>query len=381
MPKYQLPEILRIPLEQAVIMSKLHCGSERVEEVLSAALDPPPAAAISAAVETLKLINVLDLSENLTITGKSVVDLSTHPRLSVCLVNSAMLGCFTQMLSLSALLSQAKDPFVVMPGGARSVVKEIKQAVVDRNVNDNFRSLSDYYALYSLLQIYENSMDEFGEVDIESRMILNEYRQSLNFGTLEQARNLKKLFKTDLDLAEMKFDGLQSNCLFDLALLSGLYPNVLKYSNAGQKFQLIDVNGQTANYSSESILSTERIENESYFVSIYFDSFFSEDRRKLVIKSAALIPTVYLLFAGKTLRIVKESPNDVTLTLDDCKYLILTMDKSDLRLVLKWKDIMEIWKNWWLCSAGEKNSSSSQIIYLRQFLDLTNKVFDRYAKR
>ena len=381
MSKYFLPEILRIPLESTVMISKLYCPDEKVDDFLSNALEPPSKSAILSAVQTLKLINVLDKDEHLTLLGKKIVDLSTHPRLSICLLTSAMLGCFDQMLSLTSMLSQAKDPFVMMPGN-RSLVKQIKESTSNAN-------LSDYFSLYNLLQMYENQKNNSG--DVEAQKFFNHNRQFINFGTLESARHLKKLFITDLadngiDESELiNLDNLKSNCLIDLALLSGLYPNVLKYVNEknSQKFQLIDVNtGHQTNYSSESILSSARIENESYFVSIYLDSFYSEERRKLMIKNASLIPSIYVLFACKNLQLVKEEGSMVTFILDDCKFLIFTMDKQDLTLILKWKDIFKVYQNWFLCN--DKNTSSSHFLFLRktyrEFIDITNKVFDRYSK-
>lgn len=382
--KYYLPEILRIPLETAVMYSKLYCPEEKVDDFLSNALDPPSKTAILSAVQTLKLINVLDKDEHLTLVGRKIVDLSTHPRLSVCLLTSAMLGCFNEVLSLSAMLSQPKDPFVMMPGN-RSQVRTIKEAISEQN-------LSDYFALYNLLQMHENVKNDVG--DQESHSFFNNYASFINFGTLESARHLKKLFIGDLEDNNIGVGGdnltssnaPKSTCLFDLALLSGLYPNVLKYVNEknSQKFQLIDVNtGHQTNYSTESLLSSARIENESYFTSIYFDSFYSEERHKLMIKNASLIPSVYVLFACNNLKLVKEEGPYVTFILDECKYLIFTMDKQDLNLILKWKDIFKMYQNWYLCNSEDFNTDT-QNTYLRktfkEFLDLTNKVFDRYSK-
>lgn len=384
--KYHLPEILRIPLETAVMYSKLYCPDEKADDFLSSALEPPSKSAILSAVDTLKLINVIDDNEHLTLMGRKIVDLSTHPRLSVCLVTSAMLGCFDQVLGLSAMLSQAKDPFNLMPGN-RSLVKNIKESI-SNNGSNNF--LSDYIPLNTLLQMYESTKNMYEDEETDTQLLFSEYRNYINFGTLESARHLKKLYLTDLaengigDDEMMDFSSLFSNCLFDLTLLSGLYPNVLKYVNEknSQKFQLIDVNtGHQTAYSSESILSTVRIEDESHFVSIYFDSFYSEDRKRLMIKNATLLPSIYVLFACKNLRLVKEEGSMVTFILDDCKFLIFTMDKQDLSMILKWKDIMKVYQNWYLCN--DKNSSS-QFVYLKktfkEFLDLTNKVFDRYSK-
>lgn len=125
-------------------------------------------------------------------------------------------------------------------------------------------------------------------------------------------------------------------------------------------------------------------QNETYFNSIYFDSFCSEDRRKLMIKNANLIPSVYVLFAGKALKVIREEGPSITFILDDCKYLIYTMDKQDLKLILKWKDIFNLFQQWYLCN--DKNSTElHNMIYLKktfkEFLDITIKVFDRYQNR
>lgn len=382
--KYFMPEILRIPLESAVMISKLYCPDEKVDDFLSNALESPSKDAVGRATETLKLINVLDQDEHLTLLGRKIVDLSTHPRLSVCLLTSAMTGCFNQVLNLTSLLSQAKDPFSIMPGN-RSLIKSIKEALNDNN-------LSDYFALHNLLQMHENVKNEI--TDPEAQAFFKQNEQHINFGTLESARHLKQLYVRDLadngieDGDElMVAETLKSNCLFDLSLLSGLYPNVLKYVNEknSQKFQLIDVNtGHQANYSTESILSSARVEDESYYTSIYFDSFYSEDRRKLMIKNASLIPTINMLFVCKNLKVVKEDDSTITFILDECKYLIFTMDKQDLRLILKWKDIFNIYQQWFLCNDKNSFSDSSRFTYLKktfkEFLDITNKVFDRYSK-
>lgn len=271
----------------------------------------------------------------------------------------------------------------MMPGN-RSLVKSIKEALSCNN-------LSDYYALYSLLQMHENVKNDVE--DPVGREFFNQNQQFINFGTLESARHLKKLFLRDLgdngieDGNELiGLESLRSDCLFDLSLLNGLYPNVLKYVNErnSQKFQLIEVvTGHQTNYSSESILSSARIENEAYFTSIYFDSFYSEDRRKLMIKNASLIPSVLVLFACKNLRVVKEEGSLITFILDDCKFLIFTMDKQDLKLILRWKDIFNVYQQWYLCNDKNSPVSSNSTFLkktLKEFLDLTNKVFDRYAK-
>jgi ATP-dependent RNA helicase DHX36 len=69
---YQLPELLRTPLNSLCLQIKsLQVGS--IGEFLSAALQPPAPLAVQNAVEFLKMIGALDENENLTDLGTSIL--------------------------------------------------------------------------------------------------------------------------------------------------------------------------------------------------------------------------------------------------------------------------------------------------------------------
>lgn len=344
-----------------------------MDDFLSTAIEPPCKSVILQAVTTLKLINVLDKDERLTLLGRKIVDLSTHPRLSVCIVTAAMTGCFNEMVRLAAMMSQTKDPFYVMPG-YRGIVRWIKKDLTGK-------TMSDHHVLHNLLRMFENRVDG-------AQSLFNRYSEFMDFETLRLATHLKKMYIQELadkgiEDANEGLDSSNLDCLFDLSLLSGLYPNVLKSINEGgnsQKSQLINVvNGLGSKYSSESILYKPRIENETFFTAIYFNSFYSENRRRLMIVDASLIPSVHVLFACKNLRLVKEDGPMITFTLDDCKYLVFTMDRDDLGLILKWKDIFNVYQKWYLCnnmsSLGSSNYTELKET-LNEFLDVTTKVFE-----
>lgn len=68
MPQYQLPEILRTPLQELCLNIKsLQLGA--VGSFLSKALQPPDPLSVQNAVELLKTIGALDDSEELTPLG------------------------------------------------------------------------------------------------------------------------------------------------------------------------------------------------------------------------------------------------------------------------------------------------------------------------
>ncbi len=71
MPLYQLPEILRTPLQELCLQIKsLQLGS--IAYFLSKALEPPEALAVQNAIELLKTIGALDITEELTPLGKAL---------------------------------------------------------------------------------------------------------------------------------------------------------------------------------------------------------------------------------------------------------------------------------------------------------------------
>jgi ATP-dependent RNA helicase DHX36 len=69
MPKFQLPEILRTPLQELCLQIKsLKLGA--IGNFLSKALQPPEAMAVQNAIDLLKTIGALDATEDLTPLGR-----------------------------------------------------------------------------------------------------------------------------------------------------------------------------------------------------------------------------------------------------------------------------------------------------------------------
>lgn len=72
MPQYQLPEILRTPLQELCLHIKsLQLGS--VASFLAKALQPPDPIAVQNAIELLKTIGALDDTEELTPLGTQLI--------------------------------------------------------------------------------------------------------------------------------------------------------------------------------------------------------------------------------------------------------------------------------------------------------------------
>ncbi|TYJ43624.1 hypothetical protein E1A91_A03G165900v1 [Gossypium mustelinum] len=108
--EYQLPEILRTPLQSLCLQIKsLKLGS--ISEFLSRALQSPKLLAVQNAIEYLKVIGALDENENLTVLGRYLTMLPMEPKLGKMLILGAILNCLDPVLTIVAGLS-VRDPFL-----------------------------------------------------------------------------------------------------------------------------------------------------------------------------------------------------------------------------------------------------------------------------
>ncbi|XP_028757823.1 DExH-box ATP-dependent RNA helicase DExH5, mitochondrial isoform X2 [Neltuma alba] len=108
--EYQLPEILRTPLQSLCLQIKsLKLGS--ISEFLSRALQSPELLAVQNAIEYLKVIGALDENENLTDLGRCLTMLPMEPKLGKMLILGAIFNCLDPILTVAAGLS-VRDPFL-----------------------------------------------------------------------------------------------------------------------------------------------------------------------------------------------------------------------------------------------------------------------------
>uniref|UniRef100_A0ABM5GMB6 ATP-dependent RNA helicase DHX30 n=2 Tax=Pogona vitticeps TaxID=103695 RepID=A0ABM5GMB6_9SAUR len=109
MPTFQVPEILRTPLENLVVQAKIHMPEKTAVEFLSKALDSPDIKAVDEAVILLQEIGVLDHREALTTLGKRLAQISTDPRLAKAIVLASIYRCIHPLLVIVSCLT--RDPF------------------------------------------------------------------------------------------------------------------------------------------------------------------------------------------------------------------------------------------------------------------------------
>ncbi|XP_028933729.1 ATP-dependent RNA helicase DHX30 isoform X1 [Ornithorhynchus anatinus] len=109
MAPFQVPEILRTPLENLVLQAKIHMPEKTAVEFLSKAVDSPDIKAVDEAVILLQEIGVLDQREFLTTLGQRLAHISTDPRLAKAIVLAAIFRCLHPLLVVVSCLT--RDPF------------------------------------------------------------------------------------------------------------------------------------------------------------------------------------------------------------------------------------------------------------------------------
>ncbi|XP_069501946.1 ATP-dependent RNA helicase DHX30 isoform X2 [Ambystoma mexicanum] len=110
MEDFQVPEILRTPLETLVVQAKIHMPEMTAVQFLSKAMESPETSAVDEAVKLLREIGVLDEREGLTPLGQRLAHISTDPRLGKAIVLACIYRCLHPMLVIVACLT--RDPFV-----------------------------------------------------------------------------------------------------------------------------------------------------------------------------------------------------------------------------------------------------------------------------
>ncbi|KAE8077239.1 hypothetical protein FH972_015819 [Carpinus fangiana] len=285
--EYQLPEILRTPLQSLCLQIKsLKLGS--ISEFLSRALQSPELLAVQNAIEYLKIIGALDENENLTVLGRYLTMLPMEPKLGKMLILGAIFNCLDPVLTIVAGLS-VRDPFLT-PFDKKDLAEAAKSQFS--------RDYSDHFAL---VRAYE------GWKDAERDIAGYEYcwRNFLSVQSMKAIDSLRKEFFSLLkDTGLVDGNTTSYNAwshdehLVRAVICSGLYPGICSVVHNEKSFSLKTMeDGQVLLYSNSVNARESKIPypwlvfNEK----IKVNSVFLRD-------STAVSDSVLLLFGGSISR-------------------------------------------------------------------------------
>ncbi|XP_019627907.1 PREDICTED: ATP-dependent RNA helicase DHX36-like [Branchiostoma belcheri] len=232
MQEYQLPEILRTPLEELCLQIKLmKLGA--ILPFIEKAMSSPSLRAVQLAITNLKDLNALDRQENLTPLGYHLARLPVEPHIGKMILFGAIFSCLDPVLTVAASLG-FKDPFVIPLG---------KEEEADRRRREFAAgSKSDHLMLINAFKSWERAKSQGRES--ERRFCWDNF---LSVNTLKMLSNMKLQFAEllqDIGFVQTR-NPSNPQCnknsgnirLVKAVICAGLYPNVAKVRGPKQHFR------------------------------------------------------------------------------------------------------------------------------------------------
>ncbi|XP_062166385.1 DExH-box ATP-dependent RNA helicase DExH1 isoform X1 [Alnus glutinosa] len=225
--QYQLPEILRTPLQELCLHIKsLQLGT--VGSFLAKALQPPDALAVQNAIELLKTIGALDEMEELTPLGRHLCTLPLDPNIGKMLLMGSIFQCLNPALTIATALAH-RDPFV-LPINRKEEADAAKRSFAGD-------SCSDHIALLKAFEGWKDAKrngrerafcwDSFlSPVTLQMmddmRMQFLDLLSDIGFVDKSRGANAYNQYSHDLEMV----------CAI---LCAGLYPNVVQCKRRGKR--------------------------------------------------------------------------------------------------------------------------------------------------
>ncbi|XP_046559065.1 3'-5' RNA helicase YTHDC2-like [Haliotis rubra] len=224
MQEYQQPEILRYPLQELCLNTKLLAPvNMSIADFLAKCPEPPSFLVTRNAVQLLKQMDALDTWEDLTELGHHLTDLPVEPRLGKMVLYSVVLKCLDPILTIVCALAY-KDPFTLpsQPHQKRSA------AMARRKFASG--TFSDHMALLRAFQAWQKARTEGWERSFCDRNFLSSACMEMIVGMRTQL--LGQLRASGFVRARGGGDirDLNTNsenwAVVKAALCAGMYPNI-----------------------------------------------------------------------------------------------------------------------------------------------------------
>ncbi|KAK8066830.1 hypothetical protein PG997_013577 [Apiospora hydei] len=243
-----LPEVLRSDLQETCLaIKKLHYQQHYhhpIAEVLAEFIQPPPTAAVMAAVQHLKRLKAFTGDEQLTPLGRLLADIPVHPTLAKMIVMGIIFRCLDPMIILGAAACDTRLFFV--PREAREEARAAHREW-GGHASDHISMLSAYDELRSC-------RNEYGEEMARDRAITSFLRWDLFLSIHKNAVSILDVLvkrgivpagdNSTASQAQYGPPSLNTNSaskeLIRALLVAGLYPNLAAGGSVGKQFMSKD---------------------------------------------------------------------------------------------------------------------------------------------
>ncbi|XP_057805318.1 DExH-box ATP-dependent RNA helicase DExH1 isoform X1 [Salvia miltiorrhiza] len=226
MTQYQLPEMLRTPLQELCLHIKsLQLGV--VSTFLSKAIQPPDPLSVENAIELLKTIGALDDREELTPLGQHLSTLPLDPNIGKMLLMGSIFQCLNPALTIAAALAY-RSPFV-LPLNRKDEAEAAKRSFAGDSCSDHI----------ALLKAYEGWKDAKRNRNEKSfcwenflSPVTMQMIEDMRFQFLDLLAGIGFVNKSQAKAYNQYSDDLEMVCAI---LCAGLYPNVVQCKRRGKR--------------------------------------------------------------------------------------------------------------------------------------------------
>ncbi|XP_037705813.1 ATP-dependent RNA helicase DHX30 isoform X1 [Choloepus didactylus] len=336
MAPFQVPEILRTPLENLVLQAKIHMPEKTAAEFLSKAVDSPDIKAVDEAVTLLQEIGVLDQREDLTILGQRLAHISTDPRLAKVIVLAAIFRCLHPLLVVVSCLT--RDPFSSSLQN-RAEVNKVKALLSHDSGSDHLAFVRAVAGWEEVLHWQNRSSRENY---LEENLL---YAPSLRFihGLIKQfSENIYEAFlvgkPSDCTLASAQCNEYsEEEELVKGVLMAGLYPNLIQ-ARQGKVTRQGKFKPNSATYRTKSgniLLHKSTINREATRLRSRWLTYFMAVKSNgsiFVRDSSQVHPLAVLLLTDGDVHI-RDDGRRATISLSDSDLLRLEGDSRTVRLL------------------------------------------------
>lgn len=131
--EFSLPEIMKIPLNEVCLTTKMLAGNLSIAEFLGGALDPP------------SMTQIRDSIENLTRLGNHLAHLPVDCQLGKTILYSIILQCIDPVVTIVSAMS-VHDPFKLPAEDQEIATEDIKKKFSENSLSDHRVLLNVYEA-------------------------------------------------------------------------------------------------------------------------------------------------------------------------------------------------------------------------------------------
>ncbi|XP_010144884.1 PREDICTED: probable ATP-dependent RNA helicase YTHDC2, partial [Eurypyga helias] len=223
--EYQTPELLRMPLQELCLHTKLlapiNCP---IVDFLMKAPDPPPALIVRNAVQMLKTIDAMDPWEDLTELGYHLTELPVEPHLGKMVLCAVLLKCLDPILTIACTLAY-RDPFVL------PTVASQKRAAMLCRKRFTAGTFSDHMALLRAFQAWQKARSDGWERTFCEKNFLSQATMEIITGMRTQLLGQLRASgfvraRGGADIRDVNSNS-ENWAVVKAALVAGMYPNLV----------------------------------------------------------------------------------------------------------------------------------------------------------